>query len=142
MSEFQEFESVHSGSSPTPPMFSPSQKTQHSLEIAELPDGPPCPSQQGRGEPQPFVREASPPPPRSVNKAGPEVYYPPGAEFTKSVQATHPVGDGGSLSLQGPSARRDKRERPERLGEGGDKQGAAVIPICLPLCCAAPCVIM
>ena len=26
--------------------------------------------------------------------------------------------------------------------EAGDKQGAAVIPICLPLCCAAPCVIM
>ena len=133
MSEFQEFDNVHSGNSPTPPMFSPSQKPQHTLEIAELPDGPP-PS-------QPYVREASPPPPRSVNKAGPEVYYPPGAEFTKSVQASHPVADGGSLSLQGP-ARRDKRERAERLGEGGDKQGAAVIPICLPLCCAAPCVIM
>ena len=134
MSEFQEFDNVHSGSSPTPAMFSPS------LEINELPDGP-SPSQQGRVEPQPFVREASPPAPRSVNKAGPDVYYPPGAEFTRTVQATHPVGDGGSLSLQGP-ARRDKRERTERLGEGGDKQGAAVIPICLPLCCAAPCVIM
>ena len=128
MSEFHEFDNVHSGNSPTPPMFSPSQKTQQTLEIAELPDGP-------------SVREASPPPPRSVNQAGPEVYYPPGAEFTRSVQATHPVGDGGSLSLQGP-ARRERRERGERLGEGGDKQGAAVIPICLPLCCAAPCVIM
>ena len=140
MSEFHEFDNGHSGSSPTPAMFSPSQKTGHSLEIAELPDGP-FPSQ-GRVEAQPVVREASPPPPRSVNKAGPEVYYPPGAEFTtKTVQATHPVADGGSLSLQGPG-RRDKRERGERLGEAGDKQGAAVIPICLPLCCAAPCVIM
>lgn len=26
--------------------------------------------------------------------------------------------------------------------ESGEKGGAAVIPICLPLCCAAPCVIM
>ena len=26
--------------------------------------------------------------------------------------------------------------------ETGEKGGAAVIPICLPLCCAAPCVIM
>ena len=130
MSEFHEFENVHSGGSPTPPMFSPP-KVQ-SLEINELPDGP--------APHQPQVREASPPPvPRSVNKPGPEVYYPPGAEFTKTVQTVHPVGDGGSLSL-GPG-RRERRERQER-GEGGDKQGAAVIPICLPLCCAAPCVIM
>ena len=26
--------------------------------------------------------------------------------------------------------------------EEGEKGGAAVIPLCLPLCCAAPCVIM
>jgi hypothetical protein len=26
--------------------------------------------------------------------------------------------------------------------EKGEKGGAAVIPICLPLCCAAPCVIL
>ena len=128
MSEFHEFDNVHTGGSPTPPMFAAHKAPCQSLEINELPDGPP-------------VRESSPPSyPRSVNKAGPEVYYPPGAEFTKSVQATHPVGDGGSLSLQGPG-RREKRDRQDRA-EGGDKQGAAVIPICLPLCCAAPCVIM
>ena len=35
------------------------------------------------------VREVSPPAPaapKSVNQKGPEVYYPPGSEFTKSVQ--------------------------------------------------------
>ena len=39
--------------------------------------------------PVPPVREVStvsPAPPASVNQKGPDVYYPPGAEFTKSVQ--------------------------------------------------------
>ena len=87
------------------------------------------------------------PPPaaaKSVNQKGPEVYYPPGAEFTKKVQPVHPVADGGSLSLgdkrKGERRVRDKHELQNM--ESGDKQGAAVIPICLPLCCAAPCVIM
>ena len=62
-----------------------------------------------------------------------------------SDQASHPVGDGGSMSLheKGRGERRNRdRTGHDRGAEGGDKQGAAVIPICLPLCCAAPCVIM
>ena len=60
------------------------------------------------------------------------------------VQASHPVGDGGSMSLheKGRGERRARDRGHDRGAEGGDKQGAAVIPICLPLCCAAPCVIM
>ena len=61
-----------------------------------------------------------------------------------SDQASHPVGDGGSMSLheKGRGERRNRDRAHDRGAEGGDKQGAAVIPICLPLCCAAPCVIM
>jgi hypothetical protein len=55
-----------------------------------------------------------------------------------ATQEVHPVADGGSLALE----RKGRREKERRREEGGDKQGAAVIPICLPLCCAAPCVIM
>ena len=63
---------------------------------------------------------------------------------THLPQASHPVADGGSMSLQekGRGERRRQERGHERGQEGGDKQGAAVIPICLPLCCAAPCVIM
>ena len=42
--------------------------------------------------PVPPVREVSPvspAPPASVNQKGPDVYYPPGAEFTKSVQVDY-----------------------------------------------------
>ena len=116
------------------------------FDITELPDGPP--QHHVKLDPQPYVREVTPPPApvaKSVNQKGPEVYYPPGAEFSKRVQpAVHPVADGGSLSLndkrKGEMRVRDKHELQNM--ESGDKQGAAVIPICLPLCCAAPCVIM
>jgi len=145
MSEFHEFDVGHSGSSPTPPMFAPKPKPSQ-MEISELPDGPSS-STHVKLDPQPHVREVSPPPPKSVNQKGPAVYYPP--EFTKSpetksVQATHPVADGGSMSLneKGRGERKHKDRHHDRNMEGGDKQGAAVIPICLPLCCAAPCVIM
>ena len=60
------------------------------------------------------------------------------------LQATHPVADGGSMTLheKGKGERKHRDRHQERNMEAGDKQGAAVIPICLPLCCAAPCVIM
>lgn len=143
MSEFHEFDTSHSGGSPTPPMFSKPKNTQ--FEVQELPDGPP--QHHVKLDPQPHVREVSPPAPaapKSVNQKGPEVYYPPGSEFTKSVQATHPIADGGSMTLheKGKGERKHRDRHQERNMEAGDKQGAAVIPICLPLCCAAPCVIM
>jgi len=143
MSEFHEFDTSHSGGSPTPPMFSKPKNTQ--FEVQEIPDGPP--QQHVKLDPRPHVREVSPPAPaapKSVNQKGPEVYYPPGSEFTKSVQATHPIADGGSMTLheKGKGERKHRDRHQERNMEAGDKQGAAVIPICLPLCCAAPCVIM
>ena len=153
MSEFQEFECGGGSSGPA------SSFPRAGVEVTELADGP----HHVTLDPEPQVREVSPPPARTANTKGPEVYYPPGAEFTKSVQVTqdihpqpghwththlpqasHPVADGGSMSLQekGRGERRRQERGHERGQEGGDKQGAAVIPICLPLCCAAPCVIM
>jgi len=142
MSEFQEFDSVHKGGSPTPAMFcKPSNST---LEVTELPDGPPL---QARLEPE-IRKPDSPPaavqPPPS--KEGPKVYYPPGSEFTKAEPTPRPAADCGSMSLEGGGKGKAKasRERAERgrYEDGENKQGAAVIPICLPLCCAAPCVIL
>ena len=133
MSEFQEFDSNHGGSvSPAPAPFTvrpAAQPRQHGhVTVTELEDEPP--------KPQP-----SPPRKPAASTPGPDVYYPP--EFTNAsppaviaTQEVHPVADGGSLALE----RKGRRER--RREDGGDKQGAAVIPICLPLCCAAPCVIM
>jgi len=134
MSEFQEFECGGGSSGPA------SSFPRAGVEVTELADGP----HHVTLDPEPQVREVSPPPARTANTKGPDVYYPPGAEFTKSVQASHPVADGGSMSLQekGRGERRRQERGHERGQEGGDKQGAAVIPICLPLCCAAPCVIM
>ena len=68
--------------SPTPPMFAPKPKPSQ-MEISELPDGPSS-STHVKLDPQPHVREVSPPPPKSVNQKGPAVYYPP--EFTKSPE--------------------------------------------------------
>merc|ERR1712106_1084227 len=146
MSEFREFDSVHSGGSPVPPMFS----NNSTVEVTELPDGPP---EHTREEPEPQVRDPSPtkaarqipvPAPK-----GPDVYYPPGSEFTAPMKEEHEepakvVADGGSLSLAGDKRAKAAKERSrhDKGAETGEKQGAAVIPICLPLCCAAPCVIL
>ena len=52
--------------------------------MTELADGP----HHVTLDPEPQGREVSPPPARTANTKGPDVYYPPGAEFTKSVQVT------------------------------------------------------
>jgi len=140
MSEFHEFDSVHSGGSPTPAMFSkPNNST---VVVTELPDGP---SQDLKFDPVPQVHEPSPP--KTAPQKGPDVYYPPGSDFTKPAPPVpaHPPADGGSMSLDTAKSRgkdKEKGKYHDRGADMGDKQGAAVIPICLPLCCAAPCVIM
>ena len=48
--------------------------------------------------------------------------------------------DGGKGKAKGEYSYKSKSK--EKSSEGEGKQGAAVIPICLPMCCAAPCVIM
>jgi len=76
------------------------------------------------------------------NVAGPPVFYPQGDLFSKNKEDVK--AREAELSAQGQyfsasyAAERGSRSKEE----SGEKGGAAVIPICLPLCCAAPCVIM
>lgn len=76
------------------------------------------------------------------NKAGPPVYYPTGDLFTKNEKDV--AAREAELSAQGQyfSASYAREKGSKSKEESGEKGGAAVIPICLPLCCAAPCVIM
>ncbi len=63
-----------------------------------------------------------------TKKAGGEV---------SEAEGSHGGGQGGYF---GAAHAREQGARSKE--EKGEKGGAAVIPICLPLCCAAPCVIL
>ena len=102
--------------------------------------------------PRPY-REPSPVrPTKQQSTPGPAVYYPPGEMFsgTKVRSEAVPVSTvqqssslevgGGRGKAKGEYAYKAKEKSKHSESEG--KQGAAVVPICLPLCCAAPCVIM
>ncbi len=164
MSEFREFESVHGGGgSPTPPMFAPSSASRQqptttaasknsTVVVTELADEEDERPARLTHPPRENAAAVDSGPAASGGPKGPAVYYPPGADFSKSSVAARPVADGGSMSLEqaqgggggGKGQRQARAARGDRYGasDGADKQGAAVIPICLPLCCAAPCVIM
>jgi len=76
--------------------------------------------------------------PRSPTKntAGPPVYYPTGDLYTKKEEMSgEEAGEYFSASYAREKGSKYREEK-------GEKGGAAVIPICLPLCCAAPCVIL
>jgi len=66
------------------------------------------------------------------------VYYPPGDLYSADPEQSEVISN--------PSTERKKKDRSDKKtrddGGYGNTQGAAVIPICLPLCCAAPCVIL
>ncbi|XP_031630332.1 uncharacterized protein LOC116345249 [Contarinia nasturtii] len=72
------------------------------------------------------------------NIAGPPVYYPPGQElFAKSEAEAAWRAKGGWAKGSG------KYEyEAESKSKSASKSGAAVVPVCLPLCCAMPCTIM
>jgi len=113
-------------------------------------------------------REPSPVKPavKQPSTDGPAIYYPPGELFSSTridgagngssaeICANPPPGDADvtlanatmdtSASSRGRAkARADYGYKEKgRYEDGSSKQGAAVVPICLPLCCAAPCVIL
>lgn len=98
-------------------------------------------------------REPSPVKPvKQTSQPGPAVYYPPGELFsstrmdTSASEMSQPVNTtlDTSASSRGKAKVRAEYGYKEkgRYSEGENKQGAAVVPICLPLCCAAPCVIL
>merc|ERR1719369_2098609 len=97
--------------------------------------------------------------PKQPSTPGPAVYYPPGELFSTNsrndeiiVPASAAGGQSATLdtttSSNGARAARAKvraeygYKEKGRYQEAESKQGAAVVPICLPLCCAAPCVIL
>jgi hypothetical protein len=115
----------------------------------------PAPQQKYREpSPEPYrpYREPSPlRPSKTQSTPGPAVYYPSSDRSDKSRTDTttvhHSGTDAGPVVVHhslsegsGKGRGRDKSRDKHEESEG--KQGAAVIPICLPLCCAAPCVIM
>jgi hypothetical protein len=75
------------------------------------------------------------------NIAGPSVYYPPGHElFAKKEESMAMSG----YRSQGGYAKGSGKYMYESESKSKMKSssGAAVVPVCLPLCCAMPCVIM
>lgn len=82
----------------------------------------------------------TPPKVKSKNIAGPPVYYPPGsAEFTKKEESGAAMSQ-SSGGWQKASAKYEYEASSKSKSKSSS--GAAVVPVCLPLCCALPCVIM
>ncbi|XP_018304854.1 DNA-directed RNA polymerase II subunit RPB1 [Mycetomoellerius zeteki] len=82
----------------------------------------------------------TPPTVKSKNVAGPPVYYPPGsAEFTKKEESSAAMSQssGGWQKASGKYEYEASSKSKSKSSKGG-----AVVPVCLPLCCALPCVIM
>jgi len=72
------------------------------------------------------------------------VFYPPGQIFSKTEEEALMAareGDKGKAKMKMDrkykAGEKSKASHSERGG-----QGAAPVPVCLPICCAAPCVIM
>jgi len=74
----------------------------------------------------------------TVSKPGPPVFYPTEEMYSTQHRQVAGGGGGGSASASASAAKASSSSKKESSENGG----AAVIPICLPLCCAAPCVIM
>lgn len=98
----------------------------------------------------------------SVNRAGKEVYYPPGHDTIITRREEMHAGSAGGVSyhakncktnldttislfsLQGRWAKGSGMYEYESGSKSKTKtkSGGAVVPVCLPLCCAMPCSIM
>jgi len=73
------------------------------------------------------------------NLAGPPVYYPPGHElFAKNEQSAAAWRAQGGYA----NARGKYEYEADSKAKSSSKSGGAMVPVCLPLCCAMPCVIM
>lgn len=104
----------------------------------------------GTGKP---IAAAEPKTP-SKNVAGPPVYYPPGKQmFAGNGAGNSGGGGGGGMEMsssqggwrsQGGYAKGSGRYEYESASKSksSSKSGGAVVPVCLPLCCAMPCTIM
>lgn len=75
--------------------------------------------------------------PPTKNISGPPVYYPPGEMFAKKEEA-------GAWRAEGAMSKESGRYKYEAESSSKSKAmgGAAVVPVCLPLCCGLPCTIL
>ncbi|XP_045463056.1 uncharacterized protein LOC123672804 [Harmonia axyridis] len=76
---------------------------------------------------------------KSKNVNGPPVYYPPGHEmFAKKEEGA------AAWRAQGAYARESGKYEYEAESKSKSKSssGAAIVPVCLPLCCGLPCTII
>jgi len=153
MTELSEFDpSIQPTGFVEPP---PKTETDYARQYRDRSASPPRKPHQG----SPTRSRSSPPP---ASKSGPAVYYPPGEMFSstkaKYTDNMDSSGQNGTRSGQVETSAvmeeggggRGRAEYKAKYGykekskhtESDGKQGAAVIPICLPLCCAAPCTIL
>merc|ERR1712179_243244 len=72
----------------------------------------------------------------SRSTPGPPVYYPTGDLYTKNGSDVAAREAELSAREQYFSASYSREKGMKSKDESGEKRGAAVIPICLPLCCA------
>ncbi|KAL9919011.1 uncharacterized protein ACN427_001089 [Glossina fuscipes fuscipes] len=76
----------------------------------------------------------------SVNRAGKEVYYPPGHEMMLTKREEMAAGSAGGGRWAKASGMYEYESGYKSKTK--TKSGAAMVPVCLPLCCAMPCTIM
>jgi hypothetical protein len=73
---------------------------------------------------------------------GPPVFYPPGSTtFVKKEDVMHQQGQfgGGQMKAKGKGMYKYKSKSKSKEKQSS---GATMVPVCLPMCCAMPCVIM
>ncbi|XP_054258753.1 serine/arginine repetitive matrix protein 1 [Macrosteles quadrilineatus] len=76
---------------------------------------------------------------KSKNISGPPVYYPPGVElFSKKEEAMTQYQSGGGKY----KAKAKYEYESSSKMKTKESSGKTVVPVCLPVCCAMPCVIM
>ncbi|XP_014244768.1 proteoglycan 4 isoform X2 [Cimex lectularius] len=72
------------------------------------------------------------------NISGPPVYYPPGELFAKKEESMMMKQEGGGMyKSKGKYAYEAKSKSKVK-----ESSGKAMVPVCLPVCCAMPCSIM
>jgi len=76
--------------------------------------------------------------PPTKNITGPPVYYPPGHElFAKKEES-------GAWRAEGAMAKESGKYKyeAESSSKSKSRSGAAIVPVCLPLCCGIPCTLL
>jgi hypothetical protein len=82
---------------------------------------------------------------KTQNLSGPPIYYPPGQVFvppaeSQALMSAEGGGKGKAKMKMEKQYKAKEKSKQSHSEKGG--QGAVPVPVCLPVCCAAPCTIM